>query len=160
MQFYPFLPFPSFHPLNPLPLFTNSLPSWSLFLSPSLHCVPPSLSFLLSFFLKKKKKRKKTSSNQLKYSWCVHCANRLHENTIKQWDILDQRLSLPGQHYIALKDRPTLADLSYFPFAMPWMFAFLGVDIKDWPAIESWSRRMLEREAVRQIMERAKRFGH
>lgn len=85
---------------------------------------------------------------------------KLHQNTIRQWDILEQRLRLPDQQYIALKDRPTLADLSYFPFAMPWMFGFLGVDIKDWPAIEGWSRRMLERKAVREIMERAKGFGH
>lgn len=85
---------------------------------------------------------------------------RLHENTVKQWDILEKRLSLPGQEYIALKDRPTLADLSYFPFAMPWMFKFLGVDIKDWPAIQRWSEKMLARRAVREVMDRAPTFGH
>lgn len=85
---------------------------------------------------------------------------RLHENTVKQWDILEKRLSLPGQQYIALQDRPTLADLSYFPFAMPWMFKFLGVDIRNWPAIERWSRKMLARQAVKDIMERAPKFGH
>ena len=85
---------------------------------------------------------------------------RLHENTVRQWDILEKRLSLPQQEYIALKDRPTLADLSYFPFAMPWMFTFLGVDIKDWPRIQAWSEKMLARPAVKEVMERAPKFGH
>jgi hypothetical protein len=40
------------------------------------------------------------------------------------------------------------------------MFKFLDVDIKRWPAIEKWSGRMLEREAVRAILEKAPRFGH
>jgi glutathione S-transferase len=86
--------------------------------------------------------------------------DRLHSNTLRQWDVLEKRLSLPGQDYIALKDRPTLADLSYFPFAMPWMFSFLSVDIKDWPNIEAWSKRMLGRSAVQNILARAPTFGH
>lgn len=85
---------------------------------------------------------------------------KLHSNCLKQWDILDKRLSLPGQTYIALGDRPTLADLSYFPFAMPWMFTFLGVDIKDWPHIQTWSELMLAREAVRTILGRGPTYGH
>lgn len=85
---------------------------------------------------------------------------RLHENTIKQWDILEKQLAKEGQQYIALADRPTLADLSYFPFAMPWMFTFLGVDIKDWPHIEAWAARMLARPAIQDVMSRAKSFGH
>ncbi|KAI1958157.1 hypothetical protein LOZ58_005272 [Ophidiomyces ophidiicola] len=85
---------------------------------------------------------------------------KLHQNTLKQWDILNKRLEPENQKYIALKDRPTLADLSYFPFAMPWMFGFLGVEIKDWPHIEEWAHRMLERPAVQDIMKRAKTFGH
>ncbi|RHZ55553.1 glutathione S-transferase family protein [Aspergillus thermomutatus] len=85
---------------------------------------------------------------------------KLHENTLKQWDILNKRLAKEGQNYIALPDRPTLADLSYFPFAMPWMFTFLGVDIKDWPHIQAWAERMLARPAIQEIMARAKTFGH
>lgn len=85
---------------------------------------------------------------------------RLRANVLKQWDILDQRLSPPDQKYIALQDRPTLADLSYFPFAMPRMFGFLGVDIKDWPHIDEWHGRMMERPAVQDIMSRAPGFGH
>ncbi|KAG4283353.1 hypothetical protein FPRO06_07732 [Fusarium proliferatum] len=85
---------------------------------------------------------------------------KLHQNTTKQWDILNKRLSEPGQRYIALKDRPTLADLSYLPFAMPWMFNLFGVDIKDWPAVSEWAQRMLDRPAVKDVLERAPRFGH
>lgn len=73
---------------------------------------------------------------------------------------MEKRLSQPGQDYVALKDRPTLADLSYFPFAMPWMFTFLGVDIKDWPHINSWSQRILARDAVKKIMQAAPKYGH
>ncbi|KAL4886430.1 glutathione S-transferase [Aspergillus karnatakaensis] len=85
---------------------------------------------------------------------------KLHSNCLRQWDILDKRLSLSGQDYIALPDRPTLADLSYFPFAMPWMFKFLGVDIKDWPHIESWSKKMLDRPAIKAVLETAPKIGH
>ncbi|KAL6808072.1 glutathione S-transferase [Trichoderma camerunense] len=85
---------------------------------------------------------------------------KLHANVLRQWDILNDRLALPEQQYIALRDRPTLADLSYFPFAMPWMFTFLDVDIKDWPHIQKWADRMLARPAIRDIMSRAKTFGH
>lgn len=73
---------------------------------------------------------------------------------------MEKRLSLPGQDYVALQDRPTLADLSYFPFAMPWMFGFLGCDIKDWPQIEKWSQRMLARPSIQKIMKEAPRYGH
>ncbi|KAF2179230.1 glutathione S-transferase [Zopfia rhizophila CBS 207.26] len=85
---------------------------------------------------------------------------KLHENTLKQWDIMERRLSQPGQSYVALPDRPTIADLSYFPFAMPWMFKFLGVDVKDWPYIQAWGERMLNRAAVQKILERGPTYGH
>lgn len=73
---------------------------------------------------------------------------------------MEKRLSELGQDYVALKDRPTLADLSYFPFAMPWMFEFLGVNIKDWPNIQAWSSRMLARAAVKKVLEEAPKYGH
>ncbi|KAI0452595.1 glutathione S-transferase [Xylaria acuta] len=85
---------------------------------------------------------------------------KLHENVLKQWDIMDKRLAMPQQNYVALPDRPTIADLSYFPFAMPWMFNFLGVSIKDWPNIQAWSERMLARPAVQKILERGPKYGH
>jgi glutathione S-transferase len=85
---------------------------------------------------------------------------RLHENTVKQWDILERRLSLPEQDYIALGDRPTLADISYFPFVMPWMFNFLEVDIEKYPRIKAWGKRMMTRPAFRAVMEQGSTYGH
>ena len=90
----------------------------------------------------------------------TQCRRRLHANCLRQWDILDKRLSLPEQEYIALPDRPTLADLSYFPFAMPWMFQFLDVDIKNWPHIQAWSERMLSRPSVKTVLKRGPTYGH
>lgn len=84
----------------------------------------------------------------------------MHANCLQQWNVLNERLEASSQKYIALPDRPTIADISYFPFAMPWMFSFLGVDIKDWPHIEAWSERMLDRPAVKRILERGPTYGH
>jgi glutathione S-transferase len=77
---------------------------------------------------------------------------------LKQWDILERRLS--GQQYVALHDRPTIADLSFFPFAMPWMFQFFGEDIDTRPHILDWTNRMLQRPAVRRVMARGPTIGH
>ncbi|KIX09592.1 uncharacterized protein Z518_00672 [Rhinocladiella mackenziei CBS 650.93] len=85
---------------------------------------------------------------------------KLHSNTVKQWDILEQRLSKPGQLFIALSDRPTIADVSYFPYAMPWMFKFLDVDLEKYPKIKAWGERMMERPAVRAVMEKGPTYGH
>ncbi|KAI0153252.1 glutathione S-transferase [Xylariaceae sp. FL1272] len=85
---------------------------------------------------------------------------KLHQNCVRQWEILEQRLSLPGQNYIALSDRPSIADISYFPFAMPWMFEFLGVDIANYPSIQHWGERMVCRPAVQVVLERGPTYGH
>ena len=100
------------------------------------------------------------ASCQISVKLKAKIVKRLHSNCLRQWDILDKRLSSPEQSYIALPDRPTLADLSYLPFAMPWMFTFLGVAIKDWPNIQVWSERMLAREAVRKTLARGPTYGH
>ncbi|RYP88551.1 hypothetical protein DL769_000247 [Monosporascus sp. CRB-8-3] len=95
-------------------------------------------------------------------AWTVYQTAGLgmHSNTLKHWDILEKRVGESGQDYIALGDRPTLTDLSYFPFAMPWMFTFLGVDIKDWPHIQKWSKRMLSRPPVSKVLGKAPTLGH
>ncbi|KAI7912417.1 hypothetical protein M0657_005113 [Pyricularia oryzae] len=85
---------------------------------------------------------------------------QLHKDTLRQWDILEQRLSQPGQAYIALKDRATIADLSYLPFSMPYMFALFSVRIEDWPHVHKWSQDMLSRPAVKAVLERAPTLGH
>ncbi|OAQ69406.1 glutathione S-transferase GliG-like [Purpureocillium lilacinum] len=85
---------------------------------------------------------------------------KFHSNTLKQWDVLEKQLSKPGHDYIAVGNRPTLADLAYYPFAMPWMFKFLSVDIKDWPHIEQWAERMSARPAFKAVLETAPTIGH
>ncbi|KAF1998240.1 glutathione S-transferase [Amniculicola lignicola CBS 123094] len=85
---------------------------------------------------------------------------KLHENVVQQWDVLEKRLSLEGQQYIALPDRPTIADISYFPFAMPWMFKFLSVDISKYPNIQAWGDKMVARPAVKKILEKGPTYGH
>jgi glutathione S-transferase len=79
---------------------------------------------------------------------------------VQQWDILDKRLAMPDQHYIALKDRPTIADVSYFLFAMPWMFKFLDVEVSNYPNIKAWGEKMVSRPAVKVILERGPMYGH
>ncbi|GJC94035.1 Glutathione s-transferase [Colletotrichum higginsianum IMI 349063] len=61
---------------------------------------------------------------------------KLHSNVLKQWDVMEKRLAEPGQDY------------------------FLGVDIKDWPHIQAWSQRMLDRPAVKEVMAVAPKYGH
>ncbi|KAI0508610.1 glutathione S-transferase [Xylaria bambusicola] len=85
---------------------------------------------------------------------------KLHENVLKQWDILGSRLSVAGQDYVALQDQPTIADISYLPFAIPWMFGFFNVKIEDWPHIKNWSDRMLARRAVQRILKKGPMYGH
>ncbi|KAF2973015.1 hypothetical protein GQX73_g508 [Xylaria multiplex] len=85
---------------------------------------------------------------------------KLHSNVLRQWDILENRLSEVEQKYVALKDRPTIADLSYLPFAMPWMFDFFHVSIDKWPQIALWSKRMMARPAVKYVLDVAPRYGN
>ncbi|KAH8773859.1 glutathione S-transferase [Diaporthe sp. PMI_573] len=85
---------------------------------------------------------------------------KLHENVVRQWDILEQRLGLPNQLYIALPDRPTHADISYFPFAMPWMFKYLDVDIGKYPKIQAWGDRMVARPTMKAVLDRGPTYGH
>lgn len=73
---------------------------------------------------------------------------------------MDQRLGLPGQKYVALADRPTLADLAYLPFAMPPMLQVMGVSIDEWPSVKAWSERMLARPAVSGILGEVARYGN
>ena len=86
--------------------------------------------------------------------------SRLYSNCIKQWDILEKRLSDPGQEYIALKDRPTIADIAYYPFAMPYMFEFLDVAIADWPHIMDWAQKMENRADIHKVLQWAPTIGN
>lgn len=90
----------------------------------------------------------------------VNFRARLHELTLFQWNRINDRLSSAEQKYIALPDRATIADLSYFPFSMPWMFEFFKVDINEWPHVAKWAERMMARPAVANVLENGPTYGH
>lgn len=85
---------------------------------------------------------------------------RLRQNVLKQWETLERRLSQPGQDYIAVPDRPTIADLSFLPFAMPYMFNLLEADIDNYKSIQRWCGVMTEREAVQYVLKKGPTYGH
>jgi glutathione S-transferase len=86
--------------------------------------------------------------------------SRLRSNIEKQYDILESRLSQRGQQYLALPDRPTIADIATLPFADQPCAALFGLDLTKWPQVLDWSRRMMGREAVQRARERITKMGH
>ena len=67
-------------------------------------------------------------------------ALRAIESSIKrEYDILEKRLSEPGQKWVALADRPTIADLAIQPLANPRVAKGAQIDLKDWPHVFAWS---------------------
>ncbi|KAA8895459.1 glutathione S-transferase [Sphaerosporella brunnea] len=74
---------------------------------------------------------------------------RLHDDLRKQYDTIEARLREPGQSYLALKDRPTIADLSVLLFADSTTSKRMGFQLSEWPAIKTWSEKMYEFEGVR-----------
>ncbi|TDZ27017.1 Glutathione S-transferase aclG [Colletotrichum orbiculare MAFF 240422] len=85
---------------------------------------------------------------------------QLHKGTLRQWYILEARPSEPGQNFIALKDRPTIADTSYLPFSMPCIFQLVGVGMQEWSHFDKWPQNMLSRQAIKTVLSRAPTLGH
>lgn len=73
-----------------------------------------------------------------------------HELKVRQ-SLLNDHLSQPGQNFIAVKDRPTVADIINYPFADEETSNRLNLPLKDWPAVQAWSRRMHQLEPVRKM---------
>lgn len=90
----------------------------------------------------------------------VRRVSRLRSNIEKQYDILEGRLSQEGQMYLALKDRPTIADIATLPFADEACATLFGLQLSKWPHTLDWSRRMAARPAVLRARERVSRMGH
>ncbi len=61
-----------------------------------------------------------------------------------QYSLLHARLSEPGQGWLALKDRPTIADIAVYPFADKPTIQRMGLDLEDFPALKNWAERMSE----------------
>ncbi|KAH9239377.1 hypothetical protein K456DRAFT_1826905 [Colletotrichum gloeosporioides 23] len=85
---------------------------------------------------------------------------KLRSNIEKQYDILEGRLSQEGQMYLALKDRPTIADIATLPFADEACATLFGLQLSKWPYTLDWSRRMAARPAVLRARERVSKMGH
>ena len=68
-----------------------------------------------------------------------------------QYGILDRHLSQPDQQWIGLKDRPTIADVSIYPFADDPTMARMGLDKNDFPALRAWSDRFAQIPGVAKI---------
>lgn len=65
-----------------------------------------------------------------------------------QYSILDKHLSKPGQDFIGLKNRPTIADIAVYPFADDPTMARMGLDKNDFPALKEWSMRFSQLPGV------------
>ncbi|KAK1243196.1 hypothetical protein MKX07_003824 [Trichoderma sp. CBMAI-0711] len=66
-----------------------------------------------------------------------------------QYGIIEKHLSQPGQEFIGLKDRPTIADIAIYPFADDPTMARMGIDKNDFPALKAWSERFAEIPGVK-----------
>lgn len=67
-------------------------------------------------------------------------ALKVIETAIKrEYDILEARLSEPGQKWVALADRPTIADLAIHPLANPRVAKNAQIDFSQWPKALAWS---------------------
>ena len=84
---------------------------------------------------------------------------RLGESIKHQYDILEGRLSEAGQNWIALADRPTIADVANLPFANTAIAGSAGWDLSEWPKLKAWSERMLARPAIQRAHARVIKFG-
>ncbi|KXJ85038.1 hypothetical protein Micbo1qcDRAFT_169706 [Microdochium bolleyi] len=62
----------------------------------------------------------------------------------KEYDVLERRLSEPGQRFIGLADRPSIADLAIHPSANGFVTGLAGIDFTKWPRLKAWSETMSE----------------
>jgi gliotoxin/aspirochlorine biosynthesis glutathione S-transferase len=76
----------------------------------------------------------------------------MYDDLKRQYDVLNARLTEPGQNFLALKDRPTIADIANLMFAEPTTSTRMGLDLAQWPALFNWSNAMLELEVVKKIL--------
>ncbi|KAE9961554.1 hypothetical protein EG328_002563 [Venturia inaequalis] len=83
----------------------------------------------------------------------------LHHEMKVRFSLLNDRLSQPGQDFVALKDRPTVADIINYPFTDDETSNRLNLPLRDWPALQRWSARMRQLEPVRRMYDRLETLG-
>ncbi|KAJ5212198.1 uncharacterized protein N7498_003844 [Penicillium cinerascens] len=76
-----------------------------------------------------------------------------------EYQFLETRLNEPGQDYIALPDRPTIADFAILPLANETIATSAELDFNEWPKLKEWSERMTKLPPVERALNRISRFG-
>jgi glutathione S-transferase len=76
-----------------------------------------------------------------------------------EYSILEKRLNEPNQTYVALPDRPTIADFAILPLANADVAATADIDFSEWPKLTEWSKRMYGLPYVASAIARVTRFG-
>nr|QSQ85915.1 glutathione s transferase [Preussia typharum] len=64
---------------------------------------------------------------------------KMYNDLRVQYGILDRHLSQPGQEWLGLADRPTIADIAVYGFADDATMERMGIDKRDFPALKAWS---------------------
>ncbi|KAJ5894546.1 hypothetical protein N7495_006237 [Penicillium taxi] len=76
-----------------------------------------------------------------------------------EYQFLETRLNEPDQDYIALPDRPTLADFAILPLANEGVAKSADLEFTNWPKLKEWSERMSNLPPVERALNRISRFG-
>lgn len=76
-----------------------------------------------------------------------------------EYSFLETRLNEPGQQYIALPDRPTIADFAILPLANEAIATSAELDFSVWPKLKEWSQRVSKLPPVERALHRISRFG-
>ncbi|KAF7936255.1 uncharacterized protein EAE98_002474 [Botrytis deweyae] len=77
----------------------------------------------------------------------------------KEYSILENRLQITEQNYIALSDRLTIADIAILPFANENIAASAGIDFSEYPSLQAWSRKLLGLPQIIASFELVTTFG-
>ena len=76
-----------------------------------------------------------------------------------EYSALEKRLNEPGQDYVALPDRPTIADFAILPLANSQVAATADIDFSQWPRLSQWSERIYALPYVANAIARVTSFG-
>ncbi|KAJ5665119.1 uncharacterized protein N7477_007567 [Penicillium maclennaniae] len=76
-----------------------------------------------------------------------------------EYQLLETRLNEPGQDWIALPDRPTIADFAILPLANEAIATSAELDFNEWPKLKEWSERISKLPPVQKALNRIARFG-
>ncbi|KAL6787268.1 hypothetical protein J3E68DRAFT_432282 [Trichoderma sp. SZMC 28012] len=76
-----------------------------------------------------------------------------------EYNFLETRLKEPGQIFVALPDRVTIADFAILPLANEAIAKSAELDFNEWPHLKAWSERVSALPAVAKAIHRVTRFG-